>query len=331
MLVKCLATLLAAGVLSACGPRTRTSDSVPVAAPADTFVLLKSPARLFQRPDLRATNWPIQNSGGAPVFVARLIKTTPRFVEIETIGTSLKGGHCYDNGGEFRGLALRFHVPLDAVSPVVTKHFERSFADGSAITLEPGVAIARSSASATQGRNEPLLSGTRLDVTVPDRVVERSYRLGPAPPVNEPADRVRVLANGSSFEFAGSTHPAGAFGVTMVVVATEDRGMASATWRAPCARLTISTPTSGLVAPTETPIESGLPGKVSGVASETVGAGASVYWPDGTSAGRVVEAVSLQGSPRKGPRGLLCYSWPKPGGQVVCFAPEDLMARGFPG
>jgi hypothetical protein len=321
----------------------------PPAAAEPEYVLVRDSAWLYPRPDWSAKAVrladPFSRPQGVQVWAARRLGEEGEFVAIETIPAAT--ARCYPGPVAFAPYRLRLWVGAADVSQVTTRPVIRRFADGTAVELAAGVAVAPEVGE--PGRYQADVAGLRVAATLPAGSVGDRYRprsLPPDPP-GAPGDdgaaspvvtgatgaalpaartgaEARLLREGTAVSIGDEVQPplraplavSWARAVDREVIVGVHGPCLHAVVRAPAASLT----TAGDVAPV-------APARAE--PGQRVAAGVTVFWPDGTEAGVTVDPVVLDDTPR--PAGdLPCFTVPislgggSPQTMVLCFRADDL-------
>jgi hypothetical protein len=139
------------------------------------FVLVRRDALLHARPDPQSERvrdpWSRRFAARiGPFWVMQRVGEQGDWVEVATVPGFVAGQHCYDTIGALDALELRFFVRRDAIAPVIARRVERTFDDGTRITLVPGVGLVRRGAE-----YEAQLRGATVRVRLAPEDVSQSY------------------------------------------------------------------------------------------------------------------------------------------------------------
>jgi hypothetical protein len=287
-------------LLAACAARApHPVAAVPVAG--DHYVLVDPDAAFYTAPSLDAERVRSVASAadgerlraGGHFLVHRLIAERGDFVEVETLAASPWSAHCHGDLESLRGLRLRLHVRREALAPVITRPVRVAFADGTAISLAPGVGLRPLPGTGISAVTHDQIS---FALRVPDDAVGDRYVPGAHFATDEtereiPWDAARrgALHYGGSARLRVAPLPVGAL---FVYASREVPGAAIATLQSPCARYEVRVDPSAIVP--YSPLGGLVGGLLAGPPPFAV-AGAPLWFRSGAPAGRAVDEVGFDG------------------------------------
>jgi hypothetical protein len=275
---------------AASAPATATTAAAPPAPPAK-FVLARFGLPLYSRPEASALVQ-AERSDTEPVEYAdpyRFVAEHGDFVELESLGDG-EDAHCTWSGS-FEGVRVRFFVRRADLVALVTRAFDASWPNGTAISLLPGVPLEATGGGAySVGAN-----GFRFPLALPGDTVGITYQVAAHVPE---AVQPRYVQRDAPMRFGDGLVPIEIQNANTYVYreAKHEAGLL-VELRSRCARLTV------LVAPSA--IHTGDPPEAIGLEPAPprqlqpdrwrAPAGTTLYWPDGSAAGSVVAALTLSG------------------------------------
>ncbi len=320
----------------------------PPPATEPRFVLIRANATLYTKPDVRARGmnpyrYP-ERSSGVYVNVFRLLGEQGGWLELESLGSPRGPGgfvvqeHCAGQIHELGGLKLRLFVPDTARVLATSREVTLSYADGTSITLKPGVPLFPK--ESPPGMMLAHTSGLSFSIAPPQDAVGKSFAPAPFFDVpKEPALLVpsKAVAKGALRygETAWLTQPGALANVEWVSAVRPAGDQVLATIVKQCARFEVKVQKDELDSPASV---SGLLGMLrdSNQDGPRLRAGAALVWPEGTPAGTVAEDTGFA-TEVPGPPGTRCFKkplryfakddTPKPWSYLeVCARPEDVLA-----
>jgi hypothetical protein len=274
-------------------------DAFLYAAPSNSAEKVRDPWR--GRHEVRLGPW----------WVMRQRGVSDGWVEVKTIPGFRATAHCYHSVAGLDDLDITLYVRHDALAQVTTSRITRRFDDGTSLKLTSGVGVRHRGGR----RYEAIIPGATIRLRMREEELGTSYRGARTFPTSR--DAVGLLAPGGRLDFhegrlvaeAGSrrerrggtvsfsvaeTRRGGGGGPARALLAVETngrRGRIDATVRAPCAEV------SGALDGRDVSRE--RPPRAIHTLDEHHGtrirAGAALYWPDGSRAGRAATDTALDG------------------------------------
>ncbi len=280
------------------------------------YVLVKRDAFLYAAPDASSEKvrdpWRRRHHVRlGPWWVMRQRGVQDGWVELRTIPTFRATSHCYPTVAGLGNLNLTLYARQDALAQVTTAPLTHRFDDGSSVRLTAGVGVSHRGGA----RYDAIVPGATIRLRMRDGELGTSY--GGARTFPTSRDAVGFLAPGGRLDFlegrltaeSGSrrerssgtvsfsvadTRSSGGGGPARALLAVETtgrRGRIDATVRAPCAEV------SGRIDGRDVSRE--RPPRAIHTLDEHHGtrvrAGALLYWPDGSRAGRAASDTALDG------------------------------------
>lgn len=326
---------------------------------AGQFVLVKRDAFLYAAPNENAERvrdpWARRFAVRVgPFWVMRRVGEQGDWVEVATVPAFRATDHCYDTVSALDQLDLHFFVRRDAIAPVIARRVERTFDDGTRLTLAPGVGLVRRGA-----QYDAHVRGATIRLRLSAEEVASSYGAAPRIAVSrgsnallepgatiELGDDLRleteeagpaVRRSGSRISFSVRETRRGPAGepprAVLAVEAPPDAGnRARVTVRNDCleavgfvrrAQLTMERPSRTV-------------NEIGSRHGTSIRTGAVLFWPDGSQAGRAMGDAVLEGPMRPdGPR--MCFDHllrpasgrPRPDDTLtLCIGRDSITQRG---
>ena len=175
-----VAALAALGALALALGASGALAPQPASGQSSAYVLVARSAFLYASPRTdaeRARNpWAGRYDARlGPFWVLRVVGERDDWLEVATIPGFRAAEHCYGTVSALDGLDLRLFVRRADVAPVTASNVQRSFADGTAITLVGGVGLVQRG----RGRYEAAVPGGTIPIALEQSEIARRYEPSP--------------------------------------------------------------------------------------------------------------------------------------------------------